>query len=435
MKKQHTNPRSAAASSLIAWEKNGRYANLEVSASLAASEMSEADRALYTALVYGVIERVITLDYIIATLSSRPLGEIDREALCALRLGIYQLTFMDRIPPHAAVSESVDTAPTRSRGFVNALLRTYLRGGCRYTLPEGDPLTRMSVEYSAPVELCAFWCERYGEDLTSHLLSSTTRNPSVTLRVNPLTTSTANVVAEFTEEEASLCSLAPDMVTVKSAAHITDGIRAGKYFVQDPASRLCVKALDPQPGETVIDTCAAPGGKTLSAALDMKNEGRIIAFDLHENKLSLIRRTAASLGISILEVQARDARNPDPALIGQADRVLCDAPCSGLGVIGKKPDIKYKSLDSIRALPEIQYGILCGAAQYVRSGGTLVYSTCTLNPDENEHIVTRFLMEHPEFRAVDFDLGAAGGSTDGMRTFYPHLDGCDGFFIAKMVRS
>ena len=435
MKKQHTNPRSAAAASLIAWEKNGRYANLEVSASLAASEMSEADRALYTALVYGVIERVITLDYIIATLSSRPLGEIDREALCALRLGIYQLTFMDRIPPHAAVSESVDTAPTRSRGFVNALLRTYLRGGCRYTLPEGDPLTRMSVEYSAPVELCAFWCERYGKDLTSHLLSSTTRNPSVTLRVNPLTTSTANVVAEFTEEEASLCSLAPDMVTVKSAAHITDGIRAGKYFVQDPASRLCVKALDPQPGETVIDTCAAPGGKTLSAALDMKNEGRIIAFDLHENKLSLIRRTAASLGISILEVQARDARNPDPALIGQADRVLCDAPCSGLGVIGKKPDIKYKSLDSIRALPEIQYGILCGAAQYVRPGGTLVYSTCTLNPDENEHIVTRFLMEHPEFRAVDFDLGAAGGSTDGMRTFYPHLDGCDGFFIAKMVRS
>ena len=435
MKKQHTNPRSAAAASLIAWEKNGRYANLEVSASLATSEMSEADRALYTALVYGVIERVITLDYIIATLSSRPLGEIDREALCALRLGIYQLTFMDRIPPHAAVSESVDTAPTRSRGFVNALLRTYLRGGCRYTLPEGDPLTRMSVEYSAPVELCAFWCERYGEDLTSHLLSSTTRNPSVTLRVNPLTTSVESVVAEFTEEEASLCPLAPDMVTVKSAAHITDGIRAGKYFVQDPASRLCVKALDPQPGETVIDTCAAPGGKTLSAALDMKNEGRIIAFDLHENKLSLIRRTAASLGISILEVQTRDARNPDPALIGRADRVLCDAPCSGLGVIGKKPDIKYKSLDSIRALPEIQYGILCGAAQYVRPGGTLVYSTCTLNPDENEHIVTRFLMEHPDFRAVDFDLGAAGGSTDGMRTFYPHLDGCDGFFIAKMVRS
>lgn len=435
MKKQRTTPRSAAAASLIAWEKNGRYANLEVAASLADSSMNEADRALYTALVYGVIERVITLDYIIGGLSSRPLGEIDREALCALRLGIYQLTFMDRIPPHAAVSESVDTAPTRSRGFVNALLRTYLRGGCRYTLPEGDPLTRMSVAYSAPVELCRFWSERYGEDLTSHLLTSTTRNPSVTLRVNPLITSVESVVAEFPEGDAALCPLAPDMVTVKSAAHITDGIRAGKYFVQDPASRLCVRALDPQPGETVIDTCAAPGGKTLSAALDMGNEGRLIAFDLHENKLSLIRRTAAALGISILEVQARDARNPDPALIGRADRVLCDAPCSGLGVIGKKPDIKYKSLDSIRALPHIQYDILCGASQYVRPGGTLVYSTCTLNPDENEHIVTRFLTEHPDFTAVDFDLGTAGGSMDGMRTFYPHLDGCDGFFIAKMVRS
>ena len=435
MKKQHTNPRSAAAASLIAWEKNGRYANLEVAASLADSPLSEADRALYTALVYGVIERVITLDHIIAGLSSRPLSEIDREALCALRLGIYQLTFMDRIPPHAAVSESVDTAPSRSRGFVNALLRSYLRGGCQYSLPEGDPMTRMSVEFSAPVELCRFWCQRYGEKLTVHMLTSTTRNPSVTLRVNPLRTSAENVIAEFPEGDASLCPLSSDMVTVKSAAHITDGIGAGKYFVQDPASRLCVKVLDPQPGETVIDTCAAPGGKTLSAALDMGNEGRLIAFDLHENKLSLIRRTAASLGISILEVQARDARNPDPALIRMADRVLCDAPCSGLGVIGKKPDIKYKSLDSIRALPGLQYDILCGAAEYVRPGGTLVYSTCTLNPDENEHIVTRFLMEHPEFTAVDFDLGPAGGSRNGMRTFYPHLDGCDGFFIAKMVRS
>ena len=435
MKKQLTNPRAAAAASLIAWEKNGRYANLEVASSLAASAMSDADRSLYTALVYGVIERVITLDYIIESLSSRPLGEIDREALCALRLGIYQLTFMDRIPPHAAVSESVDTAPTRSRGFVNALLRTYLRNGCRYTLPEGETLTRMSVEYSAPVELCGFWCERYGTEMTAHLLSSTTRNPNVTLRVNPIVTTAQAVLAEFPEEEASLCPLAPDMVTVKSAAHITEGIGAGKYFVQDPASRLCVKALDPQPGETVIDTCAAPGGKTLSAALDMKNEGRIIAFDLHENKLSLIRRTAASLGVSILEVQTRDARNPDPALIGMADRVLCDAPCSGLGVIGKKPDIKYKSLDSIRALPGIQYEILCGASRYVRPGGTLVYSTCTLNPDENEHIVTRFLKEHPDFAAADFDLGPAGRSENGMRTFYPHLDGCDGFFIAKMVRS
>lgn len=435
MKKQLTNPREAAAASLIAWEKNGRYANLEVATSLTDSPMSEADRALYTALVYGVIERVITLDYIIAALSSRPMAEIDREALCALRLGIYQLTFMDRIPPHAAVSESVSTAPARSRGFVNALLRAYLRGGCRYTLPEGNMLTRMSVEFSAPVELCAFWVERYGAEKAAELLTSTMRNPAVTLRINPLITTPQEVIAEFPEGQACACPLAPDMVTVKSAAHIPDGIRAGKYFVQDPASRLCVRALDPQPGETVIDTCAAPGGKTLSIALDMQNRGQILACDLHENKLSLIRRTAQSLGISILEVQTRDARNPDPARIGKADRVLCDAPCSGLGVIGKKPDIKYKSLDSIRALPAIQYDILCGAAQYVRPGGTLVYSTCTLNPDENEHIVTRFLEEHPDFTAADFDLGAAGTSASGMRTFYPHKDSCDGFFIAKMIRS
>jgi len=431
--KTSANPRAAAAASLLAWEKNGRFANLEVSVSLASSALSEADRALYTALVYGVIERAITLDYIIAGLSDRAESGIDAETRCALRLGLYQLTFMDRIPAHAAVSESVSAAPPRSRGFVNALLRSFLRGGCRYTLP-ADPLKRMSVEYGAPEALCSFWLSRYGEDLTRKLLSSTTRNPRVTLRVNTLRTTVEAVLTRHEENGAQLCPLSPDMVQLESAAHIAEGIAEGLYFVQDPASRLCVRALGALPGETVADTCAAPGGKTLSAAIDMQNRGHIFAFDLHENKLSLIRRTAASLGISILETQARDAREPLPALVGTADRVLCDAPCSGLGVIGKKPDIKYKPLSAITALPDIQYEILCGAARYVRPGGVLVYSTCTLNPDENERIAERFLSEHTDFTPEDFNLGECGASEDGMRTFWPHTDGCDGFFIAKMKR-
>jgi len=426
--KNETNPRAAAAASLLSWEKNGRYANLEVSTALSAASLSEADRGLYTALVYGVIERVVTLDYIIGTLTNRPAEQIDAETRCALRLGLYQLTFMNRIPPHAAVSESVSCAPARGRGFVNALLRTYQRSGCRFPLPD-DSLSRMAVQYSAPEALCAFWLERYGEETARALLASTTRNPRVTLRVNPLKTTAEAVLARHAEDGARLCPLSTDMIILESAAHVAEGIAEGLYFVQDPASRLCVRALDPRPGETVIDTCAAPGGKSLSAALDMQNRGRVISFDLHENKLSLIRRTAASLGISVIETAARDARHPDGELIGRADRVLCDAPCSGLGVIGKKPDIKYKSLDSIAALPAIQYDILCGAAQYVRPGGTLVYSTCTLNPDENEHIVHRFLAENPAFTPVGFDASA-----DGMRTFFPHTDGCDGFFAAKMIR-
>ncbi len=427
------NPRAAALSSLLAWEKKGRYANLEVNAALTHADMADADRGLYTALVYGVVERAITLDYIIAKLSSRPLAEIDEEVRCAIRLGLYQLAFMDRIPPHAAVSETVALLPSRTRGFANAVLRTFLRNGCEIPLPDEDtPIKRLSVEFGAPEALCAFWTERYGMETTRALLASTVRNPRVTVRVNPLKNTAEELLARLDGAERS--PLADDMLVLADAAHVVDGVRDGLYIVQDVSSRLAVRVLDPKAGETVIDTCAAPGGKTLSAAMDMGNVGTIHAFDLHENKLSLIRKTADALGITILKAEARDGREPDPTLIGKADRVLCDAPCSGLGVIGKKPDIKYKPLASIEALPQIQYDILFGASSYVRTGGTLVYSTCTLNPDENEHVVTRFLAANPSFSLCPFDLGKAGISENGMRTFFSHTDGCDGFFIAKMIR-
>ncbi len=431
--KKNDNPRAAALTSLLSWEKKGRYANLEVNALLSKADMSEADRGLYTALVYGVIERAVTLDYVMARLSNRPVSEIDEVTRCALRLGFYQLAYMDRIPPHAAVSETVDLVPYKAKGFVNALLRSFLRSGCEIPLPpENAPIERLAVEYGAPTELCRFWLDRYPMNITHALLASTIRNPPVTVRVNTLKTTVEEMLSRL--DGASIHPLAADMINVTHAARIAEDIKAGLYFVQDASSRLCVRALDPQPGETVIDTCAAPGGKTLSAALDMQNRGRLYAFDLHENKISLIRKTAESMGISILTAAARDAREPNPSLIGQADRVLCDAPCSGLGVIGKKPDIKYKPISSIEGLPAVQYDVLCGAAQYVRPGGVLVYSTCTLNPDENEKIAARFLESHPEFAAVPFDLGNAGASDHGMRTFYPHTDGCDGFFIAKMIR-
>ncbi len=420
--------------SLLSWEKKGRYANLEVNASLTHASMSDADRGLYTALVYGVIERAITLDYVIETFSDRPLSEMDESVRCALRLGLYQLAFMDRIPPHAAVSETVDLLPKRTRGFVNAILRAFLRNGAKIPLPSEEmPLERLSVEFGAPTELCRFWTERYGIEMTRDLLASTVRNPRVTVRVNPLKTTAEELLASLPDSARS--PLSDDMLVLGSASHVADGVRDGLYIVQDASSRLAVRALDPQPGETVIDTCAAPGGKSLSTAMDMGNTGTVYSFDLHENKLSLIRKTAQSLGVSIITAQARDAREPDPALAEKADRVLCDAPCSGLGVIGKKPDIKYKPLASIEALPRVQYEILSGASRYVKKGGVLLYSTCTLNPDENEHVVTRFLSTHPDFTLVPFDLGNAGASPNGMRTFFPHKDGCDGFFIAKMIRN
>jgi 16S rRNA (cytosine967-C5)-methyltransferase len=221
-------------------------------------------------------------------------------------------------------------------------------------------------------------------------------------------------------------------LTADFSSDVRASIDSGDCFVQDEASRICSAVLGAKPGETVADTCACPGGKTFSLALDMENTGELYAFDLHKNKLSLIEKGAAKLGLDIIRTAENDARNPVPHLVGKADRVLCDAPCSGLGVIAKKPDIRYKSLESVGRLPEIQYGVLCGAAAYVRPGGVLVYSTCTLNKAENEEIVLKFLSEHDDFvpeADEKFGLGE-----DGMRTFFPHVDGCDGFFIGKMRR-
>ncbi|MBQ6263500.1 MAG: 16S rRNA (cytosine(967)-C(5))-methyltransferase RsmB, partial [Clostridia bacterium] len=187
-----------------------------------------------------------------------------------------------------------------------------------------------------------------------------------------------------------------------------------------------------QPGEVVVDTCASPGGKSFSAAIDMKNEGRVYSFDLHANKTDLIARGAARLGLRAICASCRDAADPDPALAGKADRVICDAPCSGLGVMSKKPDIKYKSVSDIERLPEVQFRVLSGAGEYVKQGGVIVYSTCTLNPDENERVVERFLSSRTDFALVPFDLGAV--ASEGMLTLMPYEYGTDGFFIAKMKK-
>lgn len=430
--KQTDNPRQLALRSLVACEKDGKYSNLEVNAALVSSGITGADSALYTRLVYGVLERKITLDYIIDGISTRPSAELDCDVLTALRIGLYQLIYMDRVPEFAAVSESVDMLPKSKRGFVNAVLRTFLRNGKKVIFPEeGSCARRLSVKYSFPEELCQLYMDCYGAECAEGILAASNREPAISLRVN---TQRLSAVECASRVGGKLSEIAPDVVLVDGFSDaVRNGIERGDFFVQDEASRICTAVLGAKPGETVADTCACPGGKTFSAALDMENSGRLYAFDLHKNKLSLIEKGAAKLGLTIIETAENDARNPVSSLIGQADRVLCDAPCSGLGVIAKKPDIRYKPLDSVRKLPEIQYGVLCGASKYVRQGGVLVYSTCTLNKAENEEIVVKFLGEHKDF-APEADP-VYGLPADGMRTFFPHIDGCDGFFIAKMRKT
>lgn len=427
-----SNPRALALASLVKWRQNGKYTNLEVAASLRRAELSEKDRALYTALVYGTVERALTLDHVLASLSSRPVDLLDDETRCAVHLGLYQLMYMDRVPDHAAVSETVGAAPRRCRAFVNAILRSFIRADKRTELP-GDPMAALSVKYSMPRELAELFAASYPDRYESLIAATLVRRP-VTLRVNTLKISIADALSVL-GEGARTCDAAPDMVTVQGESEaVLDGIAKGLWFVQDTASRLAAAALGATPGSLAVDCCAAPGGKSFSVAIDMENRGELRSFDLHENKISLIREGAARLGIDIISASARDARCPDSGLTGRADYVLCDVPCSGLGVIAKKPDIKYKDVAEFARLPEVQYDILSASAAYVRPGGRLVYSTCTLNKAENEGVFTRFLTEHPDFRPADF-VSAGKTSSGGMLTFFPDEGEWDGFFAACAVRA
>ena len=415
----NVNPaRQAAHASLVSCLANDKFVNLEISAILKRANLEGADRGLYTALVYGTIERLLTIDYIIAKLSSRPIEEIDERTLCAVRLGICQLEFMDKIPAHAAVDESVELCPKKSRGFANALLRSYLRQKPTMPKKEDDFAEYLSVKYSTPKPLCRLFMDDYGNE-AEDILSAFLEKKDTAIHINNLRPDSAAKAEVLGAYPSEICK---NVMLTKSFDGILDGVERGDWFVQDEASALCAETVSAKAGEIVVDTCSAPGGKSFALALNMENKGQIYSFDLHDNKISLIKKGAEKLGIDIINASARDARVPMPELIGKADRVLCDAPCSGFGVIGKKPDIKYKDVKASEGLPRVQAAVLRGAAQYVRAGGTLVYSTCTILKRENEDVVKDFISENKDFQLVE------------MKTMLPHKNGTDGFFICKMIR-
>lgn len=423
-------------------ERSEQYSNIAVDNAISREGLDGKDSRLLSALVYGVIERRITLDFIIDGLSSLPPSKIERTTRNILRMGLYQLIFLDRIPPHAAVSESVSLCNKRSRGFVNALLRGFerkrtgdLAASFGFPKKEDDPISYLSVTYSYPVALCRRFCEIFGLEKAEEILRAWEATAPTTLRVNPLRTTRDQLLAALKERgiDAAPTPHAATGIRTFGASPAELGLLDGLCFVQDEASQICTAALGAKRGETVIDMCACPGSKSFGAALDMNNEGRVMSFDLHENKLSLITKSARTLGISIIETAARDGRTFDPSLAGVADRVICDVPCSGFGVVAKKPEIRYKDPTESAALPDIQLAILQNAVRYLKAGGTLVYSTCTLLPEENEENVARFLATTPCMTPCDFTVGEIS-SRDGMLTLLPSEHGTDGFFIAKFTR-
>lgn len=429
--------REAAFLSLQKMRGSGRYANIELSGSLDRFALSDVEKAFYTALFYGVIEREITLDYLIAQFSDRKIDDLDRDVRTILQIGLYQLVYMDKVPESAAVNESVKLARRfyarkNSEGFINAVLRSYLRGkeGVVFPDPKKDFIRYLSVTYSLPEWMCRHFTDAYGKARAEQIAEQSLSHPTMTLRANTLRTTRDELISSLINAGiACEKSRAPYGVTLKNHVPMEkltpfDGL----FFVQDEASQLAVEAIGAKPGETVLDCCACPGGKSFGIALSMENRGRVLSYDLHENKLSLIRRTAETLGLSILEIGVGNASVYNDA-IPTVDRLLCDVPCSGLGVIAKKPDIRYKRQEDILRLPALQLAILENASRYVKDGGEIVYSTCTLNPAENTETVTAFLTRHPEYELCPFTAGAL--HSDGMTELLP-TDRNDGFFIAKL---
>ena len=426
-------PRKLAFDLLQRLEKNNQFSNIILDRALVHGSMSDADKGLATALLYGVTERRLTLDYQISRLSARHIKDLDMAVLTALRLGLYQLIYMDRIPPHAAINETVSLCSKKTAGFVNAVLRAYTRDKrLEYPSAKDEPVSFLSVRFSVCLPLAKRLTDDLGFDGACSLLEGfEKRRNETTVSVNTLKISRDEMLERIPDSVPSKYS--------ERGIHLTGSVRElygfddGLFFVQDEASQICVCAIGARPGDTLIDTCSCPGSKSFGAAISMENTGKILAFDLHEKKLPLIVSGAKRLGINIISASVCDGRKFLPELESSADRVLCDVPCSGFGVLSKKPELRYKDPAESEALPDIQLSILENACRYVKDGGTLIYSTCTVLQKENEENVRRFLDRHEEFYLEPFSTCGLD-FPDGYMTLRPDIHGTDGFFLARLKK-
>ncbi len=430
--------REAAYAALEAWRRRGARPDMILSS----QDMDRRDMALAQKIVSGVLQNSCLLDYRIGVYSGRAVSSLQPQVLDILRLSVYQLLFLDRVPSHAAVSEGVELAKKRApraAGLVNAVLRKASTDrGKPVDLQIEDGPRRLSVLYSHPEWFVAELLERWGQERTESVLRADNEEAPILAQVNTLKTTLPELTELLREEGVGTraCPLLENALYLEDTGALT-GLRSfqkGLFYVQDAAARLAVTAAGVKPGDTVFDLCAAPGGKSFAAAMDMADRGAIRAFDIHGKKLNLIRGGCERLGITVLTAAPGDAGVFDPALEAGADAVIADVPCSGFGVLRKKPEIRYKKPEELERLPELQLKILRNAARYVKPGGTLLYSTCTVRRGENEDVAEAFLRESRDFAPEPFDLPEPLGASGGMRTILPDEAGTDGFFICKLRR-
>lgn len=429
--------REVALGCLLAGEKQGAWSDGALKNAIRQNGLSGRDAGLCTRLVYGVLQTQMLLDWHISRRSSVPVEKMEPAVRGSLRLGLYQLLFLDRVPVHAAVNESVALAKAKSRnpraaGLVNAVLRAVERersGG----LPQPKEL---SVRYSHPEWLVEEFSRILpASELKAALAANNAPVPTVA-QVNTLKTSAIDLAEELT---AAGVSVTPhpwlsDCLELAETGNMEElsAFQEGKFYIQDAAARLAVLAAGPKPGMWVLDACAAPGGKSFAATIAMEGKGEIRSNDIHPHKKRLIEAGAARLGLANIKAGIMDAREFDPALEEKFDLVIADVPCSGLGIIRKKPDIRYKAPEPLEGLPKVQMAILETVSRYVKPGGILLYSTCTLLRRENEDVVDQFLADHSGYGLEGFTLPGPIGKSEGMVTLWPHRYGTDGFFIAKL---
>ena len=434
--------REAALKALAAYRRSGAWSSLFLKNLTAKEGLERRDSALASNICAGVLQNMYLCDFYIASYSSIKPEKIEPIVLDILRLSVYQLIFLDRIPHSAAVNEAVALCKKysnrRSAGFVTAVLRKISSEADHLPEPDfGTEIKNLSVKYSHPEWLVEELADTLGTEECEELLKLHNTAPETFLQVNTTMAETDAVFKELSEHgcRVSIHPWLRDCLVISGGGvESLPGFAEGKFYVQDPAARLAVTAADPRDGDIIIDGCAAPGGKSFAAAIAMCGRGRVISCDIHENKLGLIRSGAERLRLGIIETLALDARRAHAEISEKADVVIADVPCSGIGVIRKKPEIRYKRKEDIAGLPRVQLDILESLSACVKPGGVLLYSTCTLLESENREVVESFLASHGDFSTEAFTLPHIGETANGMITLFPHMDGTDGFFICKMRR-
>ncbi len=433
-------------------EYHGAYANLEIQKVLQGA-VTKQDRAFITELVYGSVRMKLTLKWVISQFVSIRWKKIDENIRLVLMLGVYQLLFMDKVPARAVCNEMVDLTKAISNkgaaGFVNGVLRNIVRNYNRISWPdkEADPVKYLSITYSHPQWIIEKWLERFGTADTEALCKYNNLPATLTARTNTLKTTVSQVKSTLEMEHVTVThgKLLPEALYIKPQKPINelDAFKTGKFILQDESSMLPARILCPEPGSFVIDGCAAPGGKTTQLAEIMGDSGKVLACDIHQHKLKLVEINKERLGCHIVEERLLDARKLGELFPNQVDYLLLDVPCSGLGVLSRRADARWrKSPDDILNMVELQWQILINASRCLKQDGVLVYSTCTIETDENENMINRFLTNFKDFRAVDitpyipFALTNADAETarNGYLQMLPQHYGADGFFVAKIRR-